>query len=95
MAKAFLEITLAVDDANRPGAGAVYSKFKEPFLTGIQGALSKDLLLRDQDVQVLHGFSSEQDAQAYLGSKLFNDDVVVALKPFLRENPDVRIYRVV
>jgi hypothetical protein len=31
---AILEITLAVDDDNRPAAAAVYSKYREPFLNG-------------------------------------------------------------
>ena len=32
---------------------------------------------------------------AYLGSRLFNGDVVAALKPFLQADPEVRIYQVV
>jgi Holliday junction resolvase len=54
--------------------------------------LSKKLLVRGEDVQVLHGFSSEADAKAYLKSELFNNDVVVGLKPFLQDKPEVRIY---
>lgn len=50
--------------------------------------------MRADDVQVLHGFESIQDAEAYLSSELFTNDVVVALKPFLKDNPDVRIYAV-
>gem|GEM_PF-5682867 len=37
--------------------------------------------LRDEDVQVLHGFDSAENAKAYLGSELFQNDVFVALKP--------------
>lgn len=94
MSKAFLEISLKIDDADRTNAAAVYTRYKEPFLTNIKGALSKELLLRSEDVQVLHGFESTRDAEAYLGSDLFVQDVVVALKPYLKDNPDVRIYSV-
>ena len=61
MPKAFLEITLSIDPPDRANAGAVYSKYKQPFLTTIPGATSKVLLIRDEDVQVLHGFDSRID----------------------------------
>jgi hypothetical protein len=94
MAKAYLEITLKIDSADRTYAAGVYTKYKAPFLEGIKGATSKELLIRDEDVQVLHGFQSPENAQAYLSSKLFNDDVVVALKPYLKGSPDVSVYTV-
>lgn len=91
----YLEITLKIQDKNRPSAAGVYTKFKQPFLSTIPGAKSKELLVRDEDVQVLHGFDSAENAKKYLSSDLFNKDVVVALKPFLDAAPDVRIYQVV
>jgi hypothetical protein len=91
---AYLEITLKISNSNRPSAAKVYSDYKEPFLKQIKGAQSKELLIRDEDVQVLHGFASVADAQAYLGSELFNNDVVKALAPYLEADPDVRIYEV-
>lgn len=90
--KAYLEITLKVDPQDRAAAGAVYAKYKQPFLTKVPGAKSKELLTRDDDVQVLHGFSSRKQAEAYLGSDLFMKDVVVGLKPLLKADPEVRIY---
>jgi hypothetical protein len=90
--KAYLEITLKVDPQDRPAAGAVYAKYKQPFLTKIAGAKSKELLMRDEDVQVLHGFATRKQAEAYLSSDLFNKDVVVGLKPLLKADPEVRIY---
>ena len=90
--KAYLEITLKVDAKDRPAAGAVYTKFKQPFLTGVAGATSKELLMRDDDVQVLHGFKTRVDAENYLKSELFNKDVVAGLKPLLKAAPEVRIY---
>lgn len=95
MAKAYLEISLKVDNSDRGSAAEVYNKYKVPFLSDIKGATSKELLIRDEDVQVLHGFESITDAQAYLSSGLFNNDVVIALKPYLKDTPDVRIYTVV
>jgi hypothetical protein len=93
-AKAYLEITLVINEADRGNAARVYEKYKEPFLKGIPGAKSKDLLVRAEDVQVLHGFESTQNAQDYMKSPLFTNDVVTALKPYLKKDPDVRIYQV-
>lgn len=92
MKKAFLEITLKVAGADRPKAGAVYAKYKPPFLATVPGAQSKDLLLRDEDVQVLHSFDSRASAERYLGSRLFASDVVAELKPLLVADPEIRIY---
>jgi hypothetical protein len=91
---AYLEITLKIDDADRPAAAGVYEQYKQPFLDVVPGATSKELLLRDDDVQVLHGFATTEHAQAYLASALFNDDVVTDLAPLLKAEPEVRIYTV-
>lgn len=92
MQKAYLQITLKIEPVNRGAAAKVYTTYKEPFLKGINGALTKELLVRDEDVQVLHSFSSESDAKAYLESDLFNNDVVVGLKDLLAAEPEIRIY---
>jgi hypothetical protein len=92
MKKAILEITMKVSDANRPKAGAVYAKYKPPFLASVPGAESKELLVRDEDVQVIHGFDSRGAAETYLKSRLFGDDVVGELKPLLMAEPEIRIY---
>ncbi|WAW10940.1 hypothetical protein NB640_04695 [Oxalobacter vibrioformis] len=91
----YLEINLNIAPDNRPAAADVYNKYKAPFLKGIKGARSKDLLVRDEDVQVLHGFDSVDDAKAYLSSERFNQDVVVELKPYMQSASDVRIYDVI
>jgi hypothetical protein len=88
----YLQINLKVLPKDRPAAALVYTQYKKPFLTQIKGAKSKDLLVRDEDVQVLHGFDSVENANTYLGSDLFTLDVVTALKPLLQSPPDVRIY---
>ncbi|AHM66168.1 hypothetical protein LK13_00440 [Paenibacillus polymyxa] len=92
MAKAYLQITLKINAPEREAAAKVYTTYKEPFLSVIPGAVSKELLVRDEDVQVLHGFNSESDAKAYLESDLFNNDVVVGLKDLLQAEPEIRIY---
>lgn len=94
MAKAYLEITLQIDEADRASAAGVYSQFKAQFLKTIEGALSKELLVHAENVQVLHGFDSVEHAQNYLMSELFNNDVVVALKPYLKGTPDIKVYKV-
>lgn len=91
----YLQITLKIANANRAAAAGVYEKYKAPFLNTIAGAKTKELLVRDEDVQVLHGFDSQDNAKAYLNSALFNADVVEALKPLLDAAPDVRIYQAV
>lgn len=93
---AYLQITLKIANANanRAAAAAVYRKYKAPFLDTIPGARSKVLLVRDEDVQVLHGFDTAEHASAYLQSALFNADVVGGLKPLLEAAPEVRIYAV-
>ncbi len=88
----YLQINLNVVAKDRPAAAAVYSQFKSPFLAQATGAKSKELLIRDEDLQVLHGFDSVQNAQAYLTSALFKQDVVSALGPLLQSPPDVRVY---
>jgi hypothetical protein len=93
-AMVYLQITLKVRGERRAKAAEVYQRYKEPFLTGVPGARSKDLLVRDDDVQVLHGFDSTTHAEAYLKSRLFEKDVVTALTPLLDAAPDVRVYTV-
>ena len=88
----YLQINLNVAAKDRPAAAAIYSQFKGPFMAQAKGAKSKELLIRDEDVQVLHVFDSVENAKAYLASALFNQDVVAALKPLLQSPPDVRVY---
>lgn len=92
--KAYLEITMVIDEDNRPAAGKIYADYRHPFLRQIKGALTKDLLIREDDVQVLHGFDSVENAQAYLLSDMFKNDVFVGLKPLWSADPVVKIYTV-
>lgn len=92
--KAYLQITLSIKNEDREAAAAIYTKYKEPFLNTIKGAQSKELLIRVEDVQVLHEFDTIENAQNYLESDLFNNDVVTELKPLLGANPEIKIYNV-
>lgn len=90
----YLQITLKIAEENRAAAAGVYQQYKAAFLDSIAGASSKELLVRDEDVQVLHGFDTLEHASAYLQSDMFTADVVAGLKPLLDADPDVRIYQV-
>lgn len=92
--KAYLQITMKISNDNRPAAAKIYTDYRQPFLDTIKGALTKDLLIRDEDVQVLHGFDSAENAQAYLSSELFKNNVFVGLKPLWDADPEVKIYTV-
>ncbi|CVK21697.1 hypothetical protein [Sporomusa sphaeroides] len=92
--KAYLEITMVIESAKRPAAAKVYTDYRQPFLNQIKGAQTKELLVRDEDVQVLHGFDSVENAKAYLDTEMFKNDVFVGLKPLWSAAPDVKIYTV-
>lgn len=92
--KAYLEITMNIPEANRQAAVNVYTDYRQLFLDTIEGAITKELLVRDEDVQVLHGFNNVENAKAYLSSAMFQNDVFVGLKPLWKSDPDVKIYGV-
>lgn len=92
----YLGITLNIPPANRLAAVAVYNKYRSDFLGGrVPGALSKQLLVRPEDVLVLHGFVTAEEAKDYLASNFFTTDVVGELEPLLAGDPDIRIYEAV
>ena len=88
----YLQVNLDVAAKDRAAAAAIYEQYKQPFLKQVSGARSKELLVRREDVQVLHGFESAEQARAYLASALIINDIATALKPLLRRDPDIRIY---
>ena len=92
--KAYLQITMTVNPENRPAAAKVYFDYRQPFLDTIEGALTKELLVRDEDVQVIHGFDSMEHAKAYLESDLFKTKVAPGLQPTWAADPDIRFYDV-
>jgi hypothetical protein len=92
--KAYLEITLFIEGDNRPAAAKIFSKYKEPFLNQIDGAVTKNLLIRSEDVQVSHGFTDEQAANDYLKTELFKNDVAAGLQPMWFKEPEIKVYSV-
>ena len=92
--KAYLEITMKINPENRAAAAKVYTDYRQPFLDTIDGALTKELLIRNEDVQVIHGFDSMEHAKAYLETDMFSNDVVKGLKPTWAGEPDIRFYEV-
>ncbi len=94
-AKAYLQITMKINESDRANAAKVYFDYRQPFLETIEGAVSKNLLVRDEDVQVLHGFDSKEHAAAYLESEMFTKDVVTGLSPYFQSAPEIRIFSVV
>jgi len=92
--KAYLAITMVIKEENRARAAKVYTDYRQPFLDKIKGALTKRLLVRDEDVQVLHGFDSVENAKAYLTSELFKNDVAAGLSPLWEKDPEIKIYTV-
>lgn len=92
--KAYLEVIMTIDPENRGAAAEVYTTYRQPFLDDVEGALTKELLVRDEDVKVVHGFDSLKHAKAYLESELFTSKVAPGLQPLWAADPDIRFYEV-
>lgn len=92
--KAYLQVIMTIDPENRPTAAKVYNDYRQPFLDTVEGALTKECLIRDEDVQVIHGFDSLEHAKAYLDTELFTTKVAPGLQPTWAANPDIRFYEV-
>lgn len=92
--KAYLQVIMAIDPENRAAAAKVYNDYRQPFLDTVAGALTKKCLVRDEDVQVIHGFDSMEHAKAYLDTELFTTKVFPGLKPTWAADPDIRFYEV-
>lgn len=91
---AYLQVTMKINDSDRTAAAKVYTTYREPFLKQEPGAKTKQLLVRDEDVQVLHGFDTKENAEAYLRSEMFTKRVVPGLSPLLQADPEIRIFTV-
>ncbi len=92
---AYLEVIMKINPENREAATEVYNQYRQPFLDEIEGALTKECLIRDEDVQVIHGFDSLQNAEKYLESELFTQKVAPGLEPTWAGEPDIRFYEVI
>ena len=92
--KAYMEVIMYISEENRPAAAKVYNDYRQPFLDEVEGALTKELLIRDEDVNVIHGFDSMEHAKAYLETELFTEKVAPGLQPLWDKDPDIRFYTV-
>ena len=92
--KAYLQVIMTIDPENRPAAAKVYNDYRQPFLDTVEGALTKECLIRNEDVQVIHGFDSLEHAKAYLDTELFTTKVAPGLQPTWAADPDIRFYEV-
>lgn len=70
------------------------NEYRQPFLDNVEGALTKELLVCDKDVQVIYGFDSMEYAKAYLDTDIFKNDVIAGLQPTWSADPDIRYYTV-
>ena len=44
--KAYLQVIMTIDPENRPAAAKVYNDYRQPFLDTVEGALTKECLIR-------------------------------------------------
>lgn len=72
---------MTINPENRTVAAKAYTDYLQPFLDIIEGAPTKELIIRDDDIQVIHGFDSIEHAKAYLDSNLFKNKVTAGLHP--------------
>ena len=63
-----IQMIQRIADANRGAAGGVYQRHEAKFLQSVAGANSKDLSLRSEDVQVLHGFCADNLVERRCGA---------------------------
>ena len=56
---------MTIPEENRIAAAKIYATYRQPFLDTIPGALTKQLLIRDENVQVLHSFDSVTHPKDY------------------------------
>lgn len=91
---AYLQITMKIKADDRAAASKVYFDWREPFLKQEPGAMYKHLLVREEDIQVLHGFDTKEHAEAYLKSEMFTKHVAPGLSPYFQADPEIRIFEV-
>lgn len=94
MTTAYLQIVLKMNSSNRGELTSTYHKFKDLFREQIKGAKTQELLFSDEDIQLLYGFDTYEDAEAFLSTELYNNIILVALKPLISNNPEIKICHV-
>lgn len=72
--RGFLQVTLSIPAPRREKAiSRIFLPARQHFLERVLGAVSMDMLVRDEDVQVLHGFDTYENARTYLNSGVFKE----------------------
>ncbi|WP_433900269.1 hypothetical protein [Sphingobacterium puteale] len=94
MAKAYLQVTLKINNSDKGAVSGIYEKFRDSFIDQIKGATSIELLIGDGYIQLLHVFDTAEDAQAFLSTELYNNNILFALKSLMVDTPRVSIYSV-
>ena len=92
--RSFLQMTLLVSQARREEAiTKVYLPNRQRFLERVEGAVSMDLLFREEDIQVLVGFDTLEHARSSLESPA-GKEMVSQFAGFTREAPRTALYDV-
>ncbi len=92
--RAHLLIRVKIDESRREEMiDKVYEPNRTRFLERISGAISKNLLVRPEDIAILHGFDTRESAEAYLQSSLYQQ-IVNGIADYQEENPSVALYNV-
>lgn len=91
----YLPITLNVSCHKRKDVVAKYFLYRDTILQTVNGMKSIELLEREVDFQVLHCFDFQDNANAYLESDFFINDLMRAFEPLLDSAYSVDLYKVV
>lgn len=91
---AYVVMTVDIPTEKRNDATRAYYMSKTTFYNEVDGAISKELLLRDKDMKIVAGFSSLDKANAYLKNELFTKDLFTGMKKYSTSEPDVEVYSV-
>ncbi|WP_104381543.1 hypothetical protein [Sphingobacterium sp. HMA12] len=94
MAKAYLQITLKINNSDKGAVSGIYDKFRDSFLDQVKGATSIELLIGNGYIQLLHVFDTAEDAQAFLSTELYNNEILLALKSLMVDTPMISVYSV-
>ncbi len=92
--RAYLQMTLQIPQTKREEAiTKVYLPNRQRFLERVAGAVSMDMLVREEDLQILVGFDTLENARAYLASSA-GKEITSQLAGYARKEPVTAFYDV-
>jgi hypothetical protein len=92
--RGFVQVTLAIPESRREEAiTRIFLPARQRFLDRSPGAVSMDLLVREEDVQLLHGFDTFENSRVYLDSGFFRD-LIGQLGETAEKEPVTALYNV-